>query len=120
MKKQDREIVFNKYGGKCAYCGTPLVKGWHVDHIEPVVRDISNPSVCEYPDRHTMNNYNPACGSCNRMKGSGSIEEFRRIIGQFINSLNEYNTQYKFAKRYELVLETKQPVTFYFEHYDPY
>jgi 5-methylcytosine-specific restriction endonuclease McrA len=39
MKKQIREQIFNKYSGKCAYCGTGLEKGWHVDHIEPVVRD---------------------------------------------------------------------------------
>lgn len=39
MKKSDREIVFNKYGGKCAYCGTELLKGWHVDEVKPVVRN---------------------------------------------------------------------------------
>src|SRR3990167_10865210 len=39
MKKSEREIVFNKYGGRCAYCGTELVKGWHVDEIEPVRRN---------------------------------------------------------------------------------
>jgi hypothetical protein len=38
MKKQDREKIFNKYGGKCAYCGCELQKGWHVDEIEPVMR----------------------------------------------------------------------------------
>ena len=39
MTKKDRQIVFDKYNGKCAYCGCELVKGWHVDHIEPIVRD---------------------------------------------------------------------------------
>jgi hypothetical protein len=39
MKKTDRELIFNKYGGKCAYCGCELEKGWHTDHIEPIVRD---------------------------------------------------------------------------------
>ncbi len=38
MKKSDRDIVFNKYGGKCAYCGCELQKGWHVDHIESIGR----------------------------------------------------------------------------------
>jgi 5-methylcytosine-specific restriction endonuclease McrA len=38
MKKSEREIVFNKYGGKCAYCGCDLEKGWHVDHVEPCRR----------------------------------------------------------------------------------
>lgn len=39
MKKSDRELVFNKYGGRCAYCGCELQKGWHVDEIEPVRRN---------------------------------------------------------------------------------
>lgn len=39
MKKSDREKIFNKYDGRCAYCGEALVKGWHVDEIEPVVRN---------------------------------------------------------------------------------
>ncbi len=39
MKKSDREIIFNKYGGKCAYCGDPLQKGWHVDELLPVIRN---------------------------------------------------------------------------------
>lgn len=38
MKKRDREIIFNKYGGKCAYCGTLLENGWHVDELEPCKR----------------------------------------------------------------------------------
>ena len=39
MTKKDRQIVFDKYNGKCSYCGCELTKGWHVDHIEPIVRD---------------------------------------------------------------------------------
>jgi len=38
MNKKDREIVFNKYGGKCAYCGYELKRNWHCDHLEPVNR----------------------------------------------------------------------------------
>ena len=37
--KKDREIIFNKYGGKCSYCGDPLQKGWHVDELLPVKRN---------------------------------------------------------------------------------
>jgi 5-methylcytosine-specific restriction endonuclease McrA len=37
-KKQQRELIFNKYGGKCAYCGVDLTKGWQVDEVEPVRR----------------------------------------------------------------------------------
>ena len=38
MNKKDRQIVFDKYGGRCAYCGCELGKGWHVDEVEPVIR----------------------------------------------------------------------------------
>lgn len=39
MTKADRQKVFDKYGGRCAYCGCELQKGWHVDEIEPVRRN---------------------------------------------------------------------------------
>ena len=39
MNKKDRQKVFDKYGGKCAYCGEDLTKGWHVDEIDPVRRN---------------------------------------------------------------------------------
>lgn len=38
MKEKDRQKIFDKYGGRCAYCGCKLNKRWNVDHIEPVVR----------------------------------------------------------------------------------
>lgn len=36
--KEKRELVFNKYAGRCAYCGCELKKGWHVDELLPVCR----------------------------------------------------------------------------------
>ena len=38
MKKTDMKLIFDNYNGLCAYCGTPLLKGWHVDELEPCVR----------------------------------------------------------------------------------
>ena len=36
MKKTTREIVYQKYGGKCAYCGNEItLKEMQVDHILP-------------------------------------------------------------------------------------
>lgn len=114
MTKKDRQIVFDKYNGKCAYCGCELVKGWHIDHIEPVLRGIESKEF-SIPQNHTIENMNPACASCNIQKNSFTIEQFRRNIYQFVNSLNQYSTQYKFAKRYGLVTETNIEVKFYFE-----
>lgn len=114
MKKSDREKVYNKYGGRCAYCGVELTKGWHVDHLEPVRRDPSGGEML-HPERDSIENYMPACASCNINKHSDSIEDFRRLISGFMKHLNELNTQYKIAKRYGLVKEDVKPVVFYFE-----
>lgn len=35
-KKIERELVGIKYGGKCAFCGSSLEKGWHVWDIMPI------------------------------------------------------------------------------------
>lgn len=131
MKKSERELIFNKYGGKCAYCGRELIKGWHVDHLEPCQRRTKyikghyvgdkwvEPRIVQdgfyNPDANHIDNYNPSCASCNILKSSVPIEAFRERIANFINSLNSYTNQYKFAKRYGLIEETNNPVVFYFE-----
>lgn len=154
MKKGEREIIFNKYGGRCSYCGDPLQKGWHIDHAEAIERkqkltgggyfhldtgkpltevDIEQamrdnkveyrkdkpvPNGCYKPENDVIENMMPSCPSCNINKHSMNIEEFRAFIGRFINSLNRDSVQYKIAKRYDLIKETKKPVIFYFEKYN--
>lgn len=123
MKKSDRQKVFDKYGGRCAYCGCELIRGWHVDEILPVVRNFTfnsngkavSDGSCRHPERFCIENQNPSCASCNIMKSSETLEAFRNKITAFVNSLNQYTTQYKFVKRYGLVTETNKPVVFYFE-----
>lgn len=126
MNKKDRQIVFDKYAGRCAYCGCELTKGWHVDEIEPVRRnkvwngvksrwEINKENPYSHPERMTIDNQNPACASCNINKHSMSLEEFRAAIKGFMKHLNEINTQYKIAKRYGLVIEDDKSVIFYFE-----
>ena len=134
ITKKDREALFNKFDGKCAYCGCELKKGWHVDHFEPIWRgkrdvldkngkriwdsekhEYKSESFMYHPQNHNAENYMPACASCNILKGGNNLEAFRSIIANFINSLNSYTNQYKFAKRYGLVEETNKPVVFYFE-----
>lgn len=127
VSKKDREIIYNKYNGKCAYCGCELEKGWHVDELLPVRRNMKwnkekNRYVwdgtCEHPERLNIDNQMPSCPSCNINKHSLPLESFRDLIAGFINSLNRDSTQYKIAKRYGLVSETIKPVLFYFEECD--
>lgn len=37
-KAEKRKVIFDKFGGRCAYCGCELQKGWHVDEVLPVIR----------------------------------------------------------------------------------
>jgi hypothetical protein len=124
LSKKSREAIFNKYGGRCAYCGCTLAKGWHADHLKPIRRKMKYCSVQQrdiptgelrYPKREVLENYNPACASCNINKHSMSLEEFRNLVGGFLKSLNRDSTQYKIAKRYGFIIEVEQPVVFYFE-----
>lgn len=151
MNKRNRQLIFNKYGGRCAYCGCELQKGWHVDHASPVRRikkyvggDYVNDTTGEPATEKDLeygnwkrtervlkpagminahndcfDNMMPSCASCNLYKHSADIETFRMILTNTVRGLNNNATQYKFAKRYELVVETNKPVVFYFETLTP-
>lgn len=124
MTKKQRELIFSKFGGRCAYCGTKLTPGWHVDELEPVKRGFKwnknktryvPDGIMKHPERMNFANQIPSCPSCNINKHSMSLKEFRGLISGFMTHLNERNTQYKIAKRYGLVMEIKKPIIFYFE-----
>lgn len=110
-----RQAIWDKSGGKCWYCGCNLPKkGWHADHFEPIRRNWWE-DTCLNPKNDNEDNKVPACASCNIQKGSLSLEGFRDKIYKFVNSLNEFHNQYKFAKKFGLVQETGTEVEFWFE-----
>jgi hypothetical protein len=123
LSKLQREAVRLKYGNKCAYCGCELEKSWHADHLSAIERNYKYNRAksrfdldgCKFPDNNRFDNYMPSCASCNIQKSSLTLEQFREKIAQFMNSLNLYSNQYKFAKKYRLVRETGRKVEFYFE-----
>ena len=118
VNKTERQLVFDKYNGRCAYCGCILTKGWHVDHLKPIRRKKYKKGECRYPQRECIENYMPACASCNINKHAMKLEDFRQLVAGFMKHLNERNTQYKIAKRYGLVVEQEKPVIFYFEQHE--
>ncbi len=73
MKKSQRMEVYNKYNGRCAYCGKEIeYKDMQVDHITPKrlahwVDDIDN-----------IENLNPSCRRCNHYKRGSQLEGFRQ------------------------------------------
>lgn len=65
----NREEVFNKYSGKCAYSGTLLADDWQVDHLIPADENgIKNDDI---------SNLLPAQKIINHYKRSLSLEDFR-------------------------------------------
>lgn len=71
--KIDREAVWNKYHGRCAYCGCELpFKEMQVDHIQP--------QCVPQDDPNRFSNLNPSCRICNHYKRSLSLEGFRERL----------------------------------------
>lgn len=119
MNKKDREIVYKKYNGKCAYCGCELQKGWHVDHIQPAFHNWSDEDIKLHLKQerglNEIDNYNPSCPRCNKWKSTWSIEEFRREISLQIERLKRDSSNFRLALDYELIKETNVKVKFYYE-----
>lgn len=131
--KADRQKIFDKYGGRCAYCGCELQKGWHVDEIEPVLRgfkyrrddrglimtnkkgDDIKDVYLSYPERLNIDNQNPACARCNGWKSTMDLETFRNEISEQVQRARRYNCNFRMAEDFGLIKETGIEVKFYFE-----
>ena len=109
MKNKIREIVFNKYNCKCAYCGVQLDKGWNVDHIKPTVNGGSN----------DLDNLNPSCKDCNNYKCHSDIETFRMYAKQMFNTKPEYlfksKTKMQVAINMGVIIHKEWDGIFYYE-----
>ena len=100
-----RQEIFNKFGGKCAYCGVTLGEDFHIDHIHPRSRD---------GNRYDINNLNPACHSCNMAKSDHTIEEWKEWLYHQRDMLNKLGS-YKTVKKFGLIEERQPNIKFYFE-----
>ena len=115
MTGTQRQQVYDKTGGHCAYCGCELPsKGWHLDHIIPVYRghDGVNP---RFRGLDTVENALPACPRCNRWKSVMSVETFRGEIGAQVARLRRDSAAFRLAEDYGQVAYVLAPVVFYFE-----
>lgn len=80
MNKKICEQVFNKYGGRCAYCGCELIDKWQVDHAtsKHMWRYVNNNSPSDVND---ISNLMPTCVPCNHYKRELSIESWHSWRG---------------------------------------
>lgn len=118
-KKINREEVYNKCGGHCAYCGNEItIKQMQVDHKEPLFRNHTDEQLEWYKrERGTdnMENLLPSCARCNRWKSTFKLEEFRKIVRTSIERLKRDTPNYNLAKDFGLISENNVEVVFYFE-----
>lgn len=118
-KKIDREEVYNKCGGHCAYCGNEItIKQMQIDHIEPLFRNHTDRQLEHYKRERGTNeidNLHPSCGRCNRWKSTFTLEQFRKVVKTSIDRLERDTPNYNLAKDFGLITENKVEVVFYFE-----
>lgn len=103
----ERQAVYGKCGGRCAYCGCELAfKDMQADHVV----SLYGHGGADEPD-----NMLPACRSCNHYKGSSTLENFRKNIERFTQVLMRDSVTYKNAVRFGQVVPNSHKVVFYFE-----
>ncbi len=108
MNKKTREVVYNKYGGHCAYCGREIAyKEMQVDHLIPK-RNGEKETVDD------IENLMPSCRACNHYKRAHDLETFRKYIEEIPDKLSN-NYIYKIGILFGLVKEERSNIKFYFE-----
>lgn len=111
LSKQEREMIYNKFNGHCAYCGIKInLSDMQADHIKPL----------HLGGEDTIDNLFPACRSCNKYKHTYTIEKFRQALEKQPEVLYRDNATYRIAVRFGTVIPNKQPIKFYFERIDKY
>ena len=105
LPKDMRREVYEMYDGHCAYCGKEIdIKDMQVDHIQSVYLGGAD----------ELENYRPACRSCNFYKSTMSIERLREELGHIVGRLEKLFI-FRLAIAYGLIELTGKPVKFYFE-----
>lgn len=121
-KKELRQRVFEKYGGKCAYCGCDLtIDKMQMDHIIPKFRGDTDASLERSGIIRGTDDYDnlmPSCGPCNKRKSTFSIEEFRKQLEACYDRMMLYNANFRQMVRYGQIKKEFNNYEFYFEKID--
>jgi 5-methylcytosine-specific restriction endonuclease McrA len=115
-----RAQVHQKYGGRCAYCGTEItVKQMQMDHFKPIYRNWGDTHpLPEHAGTDTIDNLMPACAPCNRWKSTMPLEDFRAELVAQVERLRRDSAAFRMAERHGLVVPTGNPVVFWFEKFE--
>ena len=99
-QKLNREKIYSKTDGHCAYCGCEINFDYFViDHIIPKAKGGSS----------RIENLIPSCRDCNAMKYDCDIETFRNRVASTLHNTFHGRIIAKYYKPHE------KPIIFYFE-----
>lgn len=114
LSKAERQAVYDKLDGHCAYCGKKIpIQQMQVDHVIPM--EFYEAYLAIGRDIDQMDNWMPACRSCNNYKHTLTLEKFRKALERMPDVLMRDNVTYRNAVRFGLVTPTPHEVVFYFE-----
>lgn len=107
LSKDMRREVYEMYSGHCAYCGREIdIKDMQVDHVQSVYLGGAD----------ELENYRPACRSCNFYKSTMRTDGLRKQLGLIVGRLEKLFI-FRVALAYGLIRITGNPVKFYFEEH---
>jgi 5-methylcytosine-specific restriction endonuclease McrA len=117
--KIDRQQVYDKCDGHCAYCGVEItLKQMQVDHIRPHWHTFTEQEASQakiVKGSHDLDNLNPSCARCNKWKSTYSVENFRKVVETSLERLERDTPNFRLARDYGLIKVIEKPVIFYFE-----
>ena len=104
--KIDRQKVYEKYNGHCAYCGKAIsIKEMQVDHVLSKRNGGAD----------VIDNLNPSCRLCNHYKRAADIGTFRNdLLGGLLDRLMKIYI-FRVALDYGMITINGWDKKFYFE-----
>lgn len=109
-----RQQVYERCGGHCAYCGCEItMKQMQVDHFIPL--ELRHFADIIGADADTIDNFLPACRSCNNYKSWLTPERFRLAVTRWHDVLMRDSVTYKNAVRFGQVIPNQHIQEFWFE-----
>ena len=145
ISKKLREQVYQKYNGRCAYCGCELaIKDMQVDHLIPNyildnpvylesrnnLTDIEKKALSAVTETYAdefgkerfiairgdhPDNLMPTCRQCNFYRQTSTLNDFRHNIEETLWHKLEKDFNYRLLTKYGCIEEHRKQITFYFE-----
>ena len=119
LKKEKRQLIHQKYNGRCAYCGDKLeYSKMHVDHIIPLYRRWTNLELEKYgkvKGSGKIDNLMPSCQTCNLSKSTFTLDVWKEQICLKINRLRRDSSSFRLIEKFNLIKVKNSDIIFYFE-----